>query len=246
MHLFYVQSFSQCPGKQKGLYIKYVCQYQSAEMTALRAKLSHLFWEISTAWVLLKCLNTNAHSRGNRSLHAVAGLQSHWDQRCSEMLTQVECCHGQLWALRGTGWDGQQGQELTFMWESSGDVWSFALGWISQVSAYGLGLEGRSAWVILSAYRLPDQVEGADDPVGTFMFTIPGPHRRLEPCKYLLEKKHSWGQDIQEASGVHWWQLPGTGNWGVDIWQYCLGPGAKNKEEIIKGSLGSKWRKQGK
>lgn len=32
----------------------------------------------------------------------------------------------------------------------------------------------------MSAYRLPDQVEGADDPVGTFMFTIPGPHRRLE------------------------------------------------------------------
>lgn len=29
-------------------------------MTALREKLSYLFWEIGTTWVPLKCLNTNA------------------------------------------------------------------------------------------------------------------------------------------------------------------------------------------
>lgn len=33
---------------------------------------------------------------------------------------------------------------------SSGNTWSFALGWISQQSAFGLVLEGRSTWVILS------------------------------------------------------------------------------------------------
>lgn len=58
-------------------------------MTALRAKLSYIFWEISATWVPLKCLHTNACSRGSkggvRSLHAVAGFHSHWDQRHGEI-----------------------------------------------------------------------------------------------------------------------------------------------------------------
>jgi len=83
---------------------------------------------------------------------------------------------------------GRAGLYVSKQWGCVG----FCLGMDKPAKYFGLG--GRSAWVILSAtgclIRRSSRCS-LKTPVSNFMFTIPGPHRRLEPPRCLLEKQHS-------------------------------------------------------
>lgn len=70
-------------------------------------------------------------------------------------------------------------------------------------------------WVQRADTVLGVPVQGAGR---SLTWTGTGPHRGPWPSKKLLEGHQSRTKVIQEAPGVHWCQLPDTGDWGAGGW----------------------------
>lgn len=105
-----------------------------------------------------------------------------------------------------------------------------SLGWMmNKLRAYGSRLEGRPAWVTLwwlsatdCLIRKKKQMRLSSDIGRSLKFTGPGLWagglNRTETC---------WSnkaQETQEYSGVHWWQLPNTGDQGSNERRFSAGP----------------------
>lgn len=134
-------------------------------------------------------------------------------------------------ALGRTGWECEE-TEYPFIWKSSRDVWSSALGWvINQLRACPWGLVGRATWVMLSWLSAANYLIKKKINETFFRLILKEPHVcrlwfswRTWTTPVSAGVQHSWAQAIQEVSGVHWQQCPDTGDQGVNKDRCSAGP----------------------